>query len=79
MFERAMKRGQKRDHAVGNIYLKALSGLPRETWQEWELIKRVERLGDLPHVIMQEVGGKTTRTVAISALNDPNVWAIRDT
>jgi hypothetical protein len=78
MFERAMKRGQKRGPEVGTVYLKALSGLPRETWQQWELIKMVERLGDLPHVIMQEVGGKTTRTVATSALNDPNVWALRD-
>lgn len=78
MFERAMKRGQRRSHEVGNIYLKALAGLPRETWQEWQLMKVVERLDDLPHVIMQEVGGKTTRTVAISVLNDPSVWAMRD-
>jgi len=73
-----MKRGQKRNHEVGNVYLKALAGLPRETWQEWQLVKRVERMGALPHVIMQEVGGRTTRTVAISVLNDPAIWATRD-
>lgn len=73
-----MKRAQKRSHEVGNVYLKTLSGLPRETWQEWQLVKRVERMNALPHVIMQEVGGKTTRTVAISVLNDPSVWAMRE-
>jgi hypothetical protein len=78
MFERAMKRAPKRSHEIGNVYLKTLTGLPRETWQEWQLVKRVERLDDLPHVIMQEVGGKTTRTVAISVLNDPAIWEMRD-
>ncbi|MGH7036047.1 MAG: hypothetical protein ACREFL_20165 [Stellaceae bacterium] len=73
-----MKRAQKRSHEVGNVYLKTLAGLPRETWQEWQLVKRVDRMNALPHVIMQEVGGKTTRTVAISVLNDPHIWAMRD-
>ncbi len=76
MFGSAAKRAQKRGHEVGNTYLKALAGLPRQTWQEWKLIRIVDGRSDLRHVIMQEVGGMTTRTVAISALNDPNLWAM---
>jgi hypothetical protein len=78
MFERAMKRAPKRDHEIGNIYLKTLVGLPKQIWQEWKLVKFIDFFDNQPHAVMQELDGKTTRTVAIAALNDPNLWAMRD-
>ncbi len=36
-------------HEVGNVYVKAIPNLPRESWQEWELVKIIERDHEPPH------------------------------
>jgi hypothetical protein len=61
-------------HEVGNVYAKAIPNLPRESWQEWELVKIIERDHEPPHARLQEIGGKTVRTLACKMLDDDAVW-----
>jgi len=61
-------------HEVGNVYAKAMPNLPRESWQEWELVKIIERDHEPPHARLQEIGGKTVRTLACKMLDDGAVW-----
>lgn len=64
-------------HEIGNIYAKAIPNVPTTRWQEWELVKIMGPEG-MRHVRLQEIGGKTCRTVAFSMLDDSNVWVPRE-
>ena len=61
-------------HEVGNVYAKAIPNLPRESWQQWELVKIIESDHEPPHARLQEIGGKTVRTLACKMLDDTAVW-----
>jgi hypothetical protein len=65
---------RKSTHEVGNVYAKAIPGIPRHRWQEWRLVKIIESDCEPPHARLQEIGGKTVRTLACTVLDDDAVW-----
>lgn len=64
-------------HEIGNIYAKAIANVPTTRWQQWELVK-IMGPESMRHVRLQEIGGKTCRTVAFSVLDDTNEWVPRE-
>lgn len=65
-------------HQVGNVYAKAIPSIPSDCWPEWELVKIIERDHEPPHAKLQEIGGKTVRTLACKMLDDGAVWVRRE-
>ncbi|HEY3919294.1 MAG TPA: hypothetical protein VGL83_16005 [Stellaceae bacterium] len=66
-------------HEIGNVYAKAISNVPSNRWQEWELVKIMGPADGMRHVRLRERGGKTCRTVAFSILDDNAEWVPRET